>query len=165
MNILNCIRLQCTHNQYKLIHRRMVNNQLLQRMGILFNDKCLYCNDFIETFEHIYIQCENTSQIWNDTEKWVREIYDSNFKISGIEKIFGCMDNNQITQLIIITVKDIIYQRRKRGKNGYMWCKKIFTKKYEYVEVEWNDEKQVRFIWYKLVNIYWHIKDRQRYRW
>ena len=97
--------------QSKLIHRRTVNNKLLQRMGIISNDKFLYCKDFIEIIEHIYIQCENTRQIWNDTEKWVREIYDSHFRISDIEKIFGCMENNQITQLIIITVKYVIYQK------------------------------------------------------
>ena len=44
----------------------------------------------------------------------MREIYDSHFKISDIEKIFGCMENNQITQLIIIMVKDVIYKTEKR---------------------------------------------------
>ena len=27
------------------------------------------------------------------------------------------MENNQITQLIIITIKDVIYQKRKKGNN------------------------------------------------
>ena len=29
--------------------------------------------------------------ICNGTEKWVREIYNSHFEISDIEKLFGCM--------------------------------------------------------------------------
>ena len=66
-------------------------------MGIVYIEKCLYCKDFIGTIEHIYIKSENTRQVWNDTEKWVREIYDtsSQFKISDIETTFGCMDINQ----------------------------------------------------------------------
>ena len=63
------------------------------------------CNDFIDTIEDIYIQCEHTRHIWNDTEKWLREIKYSHFKISDIEKSFGCMDHNKTTQLIIFTVK------------------------------------------------------------
>ena len=82
-------------------------------------DKCLFCNDHIETIEHIYLQCENAKGIWNDTEK--REIYDSYFKISDIEKLFGCMENNQITPLIIITNKDVIYQKKKKGEQNDFW--------------------------------------------
>ena len=111
-------------------------------MGIVSNEKCLYCRDFIETIGHIYIQCENTRQIWNDTEKWVREIYDSHFRISDIEKNFGCMENNQITQLIIITVKDVIHQKRKRGEMTICDVKRSLLK-YECVETEWNGEKQL----------------------
>ena len=58
-------------------------------MGIVSSDKCLYCNALMETIEHIYIQCENTRQLWNDTEKWLMEIYGSHFKISDIDKYFG----------------------------------------------------------------------------
>ena len=29
--------------------------------------------------------------------------------ISDIQKLFGCLEYNQITQLIIITIKDVIY--------------------------------------------------------
>ena len=35
--------------------------------------------------------------------------------ISEQEKIFGCFNNKQICDLIIISVKDVIYQKRKTG--------------------------------------------------
>ena len=57
--------------------------------------------------------------------------------------MLGCMDNNQITQLIIITVKYVIFKKRKIGVK---MTKKIFTVKYERVESEWNDEKHFTFI-------------------
>ena len=37
-----------------------------------------------------------------------------------INILAGCMDNNQITQLIIITIKDVLYQKRKKGENEYI---------------------------------------------
>ena len=36
--------------------------------------------------------------------------------ISNHGKIYGCSTNNQITHLLITSVKDVIYQKRKQGK-------------------------------------------------
>ena len=47
---------------------------------------------------------------------WVRNIYDHHFIISDHEKICGCSTSNQIPHLIITSVKDVIYQKRKQGK-------------------------------------------------
>ena len=74
--------------QYKLLHRRVVNNKLLYKMGISETPNCLFCHN-IETIEHIYIECENVTELWNNTEKWVRRLYSPHFKISDTEKVFG----------------------------------------------------------------------------
>ena len=58
----------------------------------------------------------NTIRIWNDVLTWVRSIYDPHFMISDHEKIFGCSSKDHICQLIIISGKDVIYQKRKSGK-------------------------------------------------
>ena len=103
-------------NQYKLIHRRTINNQLLQRMELSETENCLFCEEGPETIEHIYLLCRNSIKIWSDTVLWVREIHDPQFMISDHEKIFGGISSNEVTQLIIISVKDVIYRKRKVGK-------------------------------------------------
>ena len=108
------------YNQFKLIHRRTVNNKLLKKMGIIEDDKCLYCKDHLETIEHIYIFCNNTIRIWNETISWVRNIYDPHFTISDQEKIFGYSSTDPIGQIIVISVKDVIYQKRKSGTRMMM---------------------------------------------
>ena len=100
------------YNQYKLIHRGTVHNKLLKNMNIVDSDICLYCNEHIETIEHIYLQCSNVKRLWKDTTSWVRNIYDQHFMISDHKKIFGCSKNNQITHLLITSVKDVIYKKR-----------------------------------------------------
>ena len=104
------------YNQYKLIHRRTVHNQLLKKMKIVESENCLFCKDQTETIEHIYLQCPNSINLWNETITWVRNIYDRHFIISDQEKIFGTAENIQVTNLLIISVKDVIYQKRKEGK-------------------------------------------------
>ena len=44
--------------QYKLLHRRMVHNKLLHKMGISTTPNCLFCNEW-ETIEHVYMECPN----------------------------------------------------------------------------------------------------------
>ena len=54
--------------------------------------------------------------MWNETIYWVRNIYDPHFTMSDHEEIVGFSSNNQVTHLKTISVKDVIYQKRKEGK-------------------------------------------------
>ena len=102
-------------NQFKLLHNRSINNILLKKMNLIDSDKCLFCDECVETIKPIYLECRNTIALWADTITWVRRIYDNHFIISDHEKIFGEPSNNQISNIIIISVKDVIYQKRKTG--------------------------------------------------
>ena len=64
----------------------------------------------------LYIEYENVKGLRKATEDWVRLFYDSHFEISDIEKNFGDKDNNQVKQLIILSVRDVIYCKRKTGR-------------------------------------------------
>ena len=90
---------------YKLQHRRTVHNKLRFEMGISETPNCLFCKIDTESIEHAYIECENVKGVWKATDDWVRLIYDSHFKMSDIEKIFGDKGNNRVKQLIILSVK------------------------------------------------------------
>ena len=83
-------------------------------MQISDTELCLYCNE-TETIEHAYLECRNSSSLWPYTITWVRRIHDPHFIVSDIDKIFGFSSNNQIVNLLIISVKDVIYQKRKTG--------------------------------------------------
>ena len=100
--------------QYKLIHRRTVTNILLKKMKIIDTDLCYFCKE-IETIEHAYLNCANSASLWVNSIAWVRNIHDPHFIVSDIEKIFGCSPGNQIANLFIISVRDVIYQKRKDG--------------------------------------------------
>ena len=50
-------------NQYKLIHRRTVNNKLWFKMGLSESDRYLFCLESVETIEDIYLECDNVKQI------------------------------------------------------------------------------------------------------
>ena len=64
----------------------------------------------------IYLECDNAKQIWYETENWMKTIHDCHFKIADIEKILGTHDNDEVKHLIIISIKDEIYTKRKTGR-------------------------------------------------
>ena len=85
-------------------------------MELSETENCIFCKEGPETIEHIYLLCRNSIKIWNDTVLWVRAIYDPQFMISDHEKIFGGISNNEVIHVIIMSVKDVIYRKRKIGK-------------------------------------------------
>ena len=85
-------------------------------MNIIESENCLFCRNVVETIEHVYLTCPNSTKLWHDTIVWVRNIYDQHFMISDQESFFGSIQKNQIANLIISSVKDVIYQKRKEGK-------------------------------------------------
>ena len=82
-------------------------------MGISRTPNCLFCND-METIEHVYIECPNAIQLWQDTENWVKRLHYPHFKISDTEKVFG-EKYDYFKHIIFSSIKDVIYQKRKNG--------------------------------------------------
>ena len=50
------------------IHRRIVHNKIVHKMGISGTPNCLYCNN-VETIEHVYIECENVRRFMEQYRK------------------------------------------------------------------------------------------------
>ena len=105
--------------QYKLLHRKIVHNKLLHKMGISETPNCLFC-DIPETIEHIYLECVNAIQLWSKTENWIKNLGYHHFKISDIEKIFGEKHNDLLKHTVVLSIKDVIYQKRKTGKKFFL---------------------------------------------
>ena len=63
-------------------------NRLLFKMGISTPPNCLLCN-VLETIEHIYMECPNVVNLWQETGNWAKSLNYPHFKISDNEKIFG----------------------------------------------------------------------------
>ena len=83
-------------------------------MGISETPNCLFCN-MTKTIEHVYLECPNTVHLWHQTEDWVKTLQYPHFKISKNEKIFGEKYNDHMKHIITISVKDVIYQKGKKG--------------------------------------------------
>ena len=86
----------------------------MDNMGVSDTLNCLYCNK-TETIEHVGIECVIARQLWQDVESLVRKLHYPQFKISDTEKHFGEKYNDYIKHIIVISIKDVIYQKSKNG--------------------------------------------------
>ena len=50
--------------QFRLLHRALVTNIHLQRWGIKTDSLCTFCENAMETVEHLLISCEYVSVLW-----------------------------------------------------------------------------------------------------
>ena len=57
-----------TNTLFKSLHKRIVHNKILHKMGISETPTCLYCNN-VETIEHVYIECENVRRFMEQYRK------------------------------------------------------------------------------------------------
>ena len=107
--------------QFRILHKRVFTNKNLFDMGIKDNNLSPHCKEYVETFEHAFLQCTMVKQIWNDIETWLKRNVDNHLKLTDREKIFGVEGKNEnIVMKTIIATKRVIYRNRQIPKEYTM---------------------------------------------
>ncbi|XP_058771340.1 uncharacterized protein LOC131644745 [Vicia villosa] len=52
-------------------HNRMATKVRLKRLGLLQEDCCNLCNEYMEDINHLIINCRITNHIWKEVLKWL----------------------------------------------------------------------------------------------
>ena len=56
------------------MHRRIVTNDFLLKIGKKETDSCSFCADSTETLMHLFWDCRSTQTFWNNVSQWTSEI-------------------------------------------------------------------------------------------
>ncbi|CAH1776583.1 unnamed protein product, partial [Owenia fusiformis] len=128
-------RIQCL--QYKLVLNVTPNNQFLTRKKIKNSNLCDFCkNDKIDDTIHFFIECPNSSKIWDDFKK----IFNIDLTIKDI--IVGKLDQerdhtSKAINFCILYIKSLIHKSRLvNTKITFMQIKEILKYKI-------NDERNI----------------------
>ena len=102
----SCTKMQ--NFQFRLMHRTLVTNEMLYKWGINESDLCCFCNEEIETIEHIFVECEVIKIFWERVIKWIQNKMGIILQLKVEEKLFG---NNilPIIDLVILIARKCIY--------------------------------------------------------
>jgi len=56
---------------FKFLHRIIATNDFLYKIGISESNECGFCNEDIETLEHLFFRCNPVKTFWTDLLNWI----------------------------------------------------------------------------------------------
>ena len=80
INRIKDLPFQCTKDtnlqsfQFKLLHRRIATNDFLNKIGVSSSAMCTFCNEYVETLEHVFWECRFSQSFWKNVMEWVKEL-------------------------------------------------------------------------------------------
>ena len=85
---------------YQLLNRYLPYNCNLNNWGITETNICSFC-DNIDTIEHYLLECADAKIFWSRIEEMIYDIYQTNIKLSYVEKLLG-IENKSDNELLYI---------------------------------------------------------------
>ena len=118
--------------QFRIIHRILPSNHLLQIYGLRNDSTCNRCGRH-ENIMHIFWSCCRVRRLWRELGQTLRCEIDKSKAILGLSSIHGHIHGNSIG-LILLVVRQYIWTNR--GSEGQLSFGglKIFVKTYHSIE-------------------------------
>ena len=79
--------------QYKCLHNILYLNKSLFRMGISDTPLCSYCQQYDETFQHLFTECIFSKKLWSD----IKTLFSTSIDVPDLtlrRALFGFLDPN-----------------------------------------------------------------------
>ena len=61
--------------QFQRLHRILPNNNYLHKIGLVNSPLCYFCQQTLETIEHIFAECFVVKEFWIEVEGWILEVF------------------------------------------------------------------------------------------
>ena len=121
--------------QFRINHRILGTNVLLEKMKIKDNKLCSYCNKDPETLLHLFLKCPQIIDFWKKLEQFIdSNCQDISFTISARNVIFGDTKANDALNTILILAKSYIFRNKEKGQPPHIEHFKKPISKYYHTE-------------------------------
>ena len=104
---------------FRFLHRNTITNKNLhlwdfkKRPEDRHNINCTFCNNSVETIEHLFYECIHTRKLWEDLFQWIYDKTGLRINFSKFEIILSAAnDDLKIFNLIFMIVRKQIYSIR-----------------------------------------------------
>ena len=107
--------------QFRLLHRILVTNKMLNDWKIIDSNLCSFCNSEIETIYHMLWDCTIVRELWVRLFYWLTQITDTNILFNSKDILLGIPDENLMVYNTIFTItKHYIYVCRCKSEPIYI---------------------------------------------
>lgn len=103
--------------QYRINHMILATNASLFKMGKKETDQCTFCNEQVETLEHIFWGCHKVNELWVFLNRWIFEETNIEIPLNLEIVLFGSFEKNTqthnvIRNKILVLTKYYIYRTK-----------------------------------------------------
>jgi exonuclease III len=103
--------------QIKIMYRILVNNVMLQEMGVLTSSNCSFCYQSRDSVYHYLWECVHVQQFWNEFERHLKNvcIHCDRLKLKDSLVLFGWEENvktDAVFDFILLSAKFFVYKCR-----------------------------------------------------
>jgi hypothetical protein len=102
---------------FRLIHRIIATNDFLKRINILDDNKCTFCKRENESIEHLFYDCNITSQFWYSFIEHFAPSCPNIVHLSKKETLLGNEQLDSLCNFLLIFAKYYIYTCRFNMQN------------------------------------------------
>lgn len=124
--------------QYRILHKILPVNHYWNKLELIENETCTFCESECETILHVFFMCTKVLHIWNDL--MILHIYSTTSKRVGfnVKNIhFGetpLMNENLVINFLILYAKQYIFHCLKGSKTPNLYGMIGHLKMYYHVE-------------------------------
>ena len=96
--------------QFKINHNILFTNEKLFKFGMISSPMCSFCDNEIETLEHLFVNCDYVKPLWNRLRNDIPVMF-SNENLQAVSILLGIYheNGNEIVNHIIFITKYCIF--------------------------------------------------------
>ena len=102
--------------QYRIIHRIIGTNSLLNKIGVKNTNLCTFCHEAPETIVHLFTECAECLSFWRKLQFWISNRYNLDFTLDPEQILFGTKNKLYFIQITNILAKMHIYKQKMSNK-------------------------------------------------
>ena len=140
-----CIDTKLRWFQYRIVNRILATKSFLYKINLVNSPLCNFCNNDIETIEHVFVQCPRSKVFFQELKVYIQEKTEMLVHFSDKDILFGFLNtNDKLYNTIMLLAKRFIYISRLKNhpltfelfipyiKNLYLVEKYIFFNNCDY---------------------------------
>ena len=99
--------------QYRLLHRGLVTNTLLEKWKMIGSNSCSFCGIDEETMIHLFTRCPLIIQLWQQIAEYITHRFTVPVIISAKRIIFNnIVEGKHVGNFICLVTKQYVYRQR-----------------------------------------------------
>ena len=75
--------------QYKLLNRIVYTNKLLHKIKLLDTSLCMFCGEYEESLEHLFLHCRFSKNFWMQIVSWLNDLNIAIIELKDSEIMLG----------------------------------------------------------------------------